>query len=197
MFQKVTIIGNLGGEPDTRYLQSGTSVCSFSVATNRKWTNSDGSKGEETVWWRVSAWGKLGEICQQYLNKGQLVLIEGQITPDRETGNPRVWTDNNGQARASFEIRADTMKMLGRGGDDTGSYDGGYNQSSDYAPQQSNRQAAPAQQQRPQAAPQRAAPARSSAPQPAPQNNRRSTTSAPAPSGGYDDEDFSPDEIPF
>lgn len=118
MYHKITVIGHLGGEPETRYLQNGTaSVCSFSVATSRQWTNNDGSKGEETIWWRVSAWDKLGDICQQYLTKGKQVFIEGTIQPDRETGGPRIWADQNRQARASFELRAETMKMLGgRGG---------------------------------------------------------------------------------
>ena len=122
MFSRVEIIGYLGGNPDTRLMRDGGSVCSFSVATSRNWTNNDGSKGEETIWWRVSAWGRLGEICQQYLTKGQLVFIEGQLKPDRETGSPRIWMDQNGQARASFDLRASSMKMLGR----RDNYGGGY-----------------------------------------------------------------------
>ena len=117
MFQKVTIIGNLGGEPDTRFLSNGSSVCSFSVATNRTWTNNDGSKGEQAVWWRISAWGKLGEVCQQYLSKGRQVYIEGEIQAD-DNGNPRLWTDNEGNPRASYEIRANTVKFLSGSGDD-------------------------------------------------------------------------------
>ncbi len=205
MFQKVTIIGNLGGEPETRYLPSGTNVCSFSVATNRKWTNQDGTPGEETVWWRVSAWGKLGEICQQYLTKGRQVFIEGQIQGDRESGSPRIWTDQSGQPRASFELRADTMKMLGGRDEGGNSYnEGGYAQQnsggggSSYGQSgggQSN-QAAPARQAAPQQRPAAAAPQQRSAPANA---GRRSTMSAPQPNidDFGDDDRFDPDEIPF
>lgn len=121
MYQRVTIIGNLGSDPELRYTQSGTPVCSFSVATNRRWTNSDGTPGEETVWWRISAWDRLGEVCNQYLSKGRQVFIEGRIEPDRQgnnPGGPRIWTDQNGQPRASFELRALTVKFLSGRGDE-------------------------------------------------------------------------------
>lgn len=174
MFSRVEIIGHLGGEPETRFTRDGASVCSFSVATSRSWTNNDGSKGEETIWWRVSAWGRLGEICQQYLTKGRQVFIEGQLKPDRETGGPSIWMDQNGQARASYELRAFSMKMLGRrdsyGG---GSQQGYQNQNQGYRPQnqgytQGTRQAAPQQrqaQQQGQAPQQRQAPAQQRPPQ--------------------------------
>jgi len=113
MYQKVTILGNLGSEPEMRYMPDGTAVTSFSVATNRKWTNKDGSPGEETVWFRVSAWRKLGEICNQYLAKGKQVMIEGRLTADKETGGPRVWTGNDGSPRASFELLALEVKFIG------------------------------------------------------------------------------------
>lgn len=192
MFQKVTIVGNLGSDPETRFTQSGTNVCSFSVATNRRWTNSDGSKGEETVWWRVSAWGKLGEICQQYLSKGRQVFIEGEITPDRETGGPRIWQDANGGNRASFEIRASTMQMLGGRDDTSGSYDNSNYQEPQQ--QQAPRQA-PAQQR--QAAPQqsaRQAPPQQARQAPAAGGNRRSTASTPQ---NFEYDEIDPDEIPF
>jgi single-strand DNA-binding protein len=113
MYQKVIIVGNLGRDPEMRYTQDGTPVTSFSVATNRQWTNADGSRGEETVWFRVSAWRRLAETCNQYLEKGRQVLIEGRLQPDRDTGGPRVWTGNDGVPRASFEITAYTVKFLG------------------------------------------------------------------------------------
>ena len=116
MYQKVTITGNLGGDPEMRYMQDGTPVTSFSVATNRNWTNSDGSQGEETVWFRVSAWRRLGEICNQYLSKGRQVYVEGRLTPDKGTGGPRVWTANDGTPRASFELTAQEVKFLSGGG---------------------------------------------------------------------------------
>ena len=112
MYQKVTVIGNLGGDPEMRYTPSGTAVTNFNMATNRKWTNQDGSSGEETIWFRVAAWGKLGEVCNQYLSKGRQVYVEGRMTPDKATGGPRVWTGQDGQPRASYEITATEVKFL-------------------------------------------------------------------------------------
>ncbi len=120
MFQKVTLIGNLGNDPELRYTPQGTPVCTFSVATNRRWTNSDGTPGEETVWWRVSAWGRLGETCHQYLSKGRMVFVEGEIVPDPQTGGPRLWTGQDGTVRANFEVRARAVKFLGGRGENGG-----------------------------------------------------------------------------
>jgi single-strand DNA-binding protein len=117
MYQKIIIVGNLGRDPEMRYTPKGTPVTNFSVATNRRWTNEDGSQGEETVWFRVSAWRGLAEVCNQYLSKGRQVFIEGRINPDPTTGGPRIWTGNDGQPRASFEIVARTVKFLGTRGD--------------------------------------------------------------------------------
>jgi len=117
MYHKVIIVGNLGRDPEMRYTADGTPVTDFSVATNRKWTNADGSQGEETVWFRVSAWRKLAETCNQYLSKGRQVLVEGRLTPDRETGGPRVWTGSDGQSRASYELTAINVKFLGGRGE--------------------------------------------------------------------------------
>ena len=113
MYQKLIIVGNLGGDPEMRYTPDGTPVTNFSVATNRKWNNPDGSQGEETIWFRVTAWRKLAETCNQYLSKGRQVFVEGRLTPDKTTGGPRIWTGNDGKARASYEMTADTVKFLG------------------------------------------------------------------------------------
>jgi single-strand DNA-binding protein len=122
MYQKVIIVGNLGRDPEMRYTPEGTPVTNMSVATNRRWTNQDGSAGEETVWFRVSAWRRLAETCNEYLSKGRQVLVEGQLIPDREgnTGGPRIWTGQDGQPRASFEVHAQTVKFLGRRGEGDG-----------------------------------------------------------------------------
>jgi len=120
MFHKVTIIGNLGGDPQMRYTQTGVPVTSFSVATNRRWTNQDGSQGEETVWFRVSAWRGLAETCNKYLSKGRQVYIEGRLNPDPQTGGPRIWTGNDGQPRASFEVTALDVRFLGGRGETGG-----------------------------------------------------------------------------
>ncbi|MFB0534459.1 MAG: single-stranded DNA-binding protein [Anaerolineae bacterium] len=117
MYHKIIIVGNLGRDPEMRYTPQGTPVTNFSVATNRKWTNADGTPGEETTWYRISAWGKLGEICNQYLSKGRQVFIEGRLRPDPETGGPRIWTRPDGTAGASFEVHADTVRFLGGRGE--------------------------------------------------------------------------------
>ena len=116
MYQKVIIVGNLGSDPEMRYTAQGDAVTSFSVATNRRWTGRDGQPGEETTWFRVSVWGRQAESCNQYLSKGRRVLVDGQLTPDRETGGPRLWTGSDGQLRASFELRANTVQFLGSTG---------------------------------------------------------------------------------
>jgi single-strand DNA-binding protein len=119
MYHKVIVVGNLGQDPEMRYMQDGTPVTNFSVATNRRWTNQDGSQSEETIWFRVSAWRRLAETCNEYLQKGRLVLVEGRLRPDSATGGPRVWTGNDGMPRASFEITARTVKFLGGRGEVT------------------------------------------------------------------------------
>lgn len=116
MFHKVTIIGNLGRDPELKYTPSGEPVVSFSVATSRKWTNQDGSQGEETIWFRCTAWRKTAETINQYLSKGRQVYIEGRLQPDKATGGPRVWSDKDGNSRASFEVTVDTVKFLGSPG---------------------------------------------------------------------------------
>lgn len=123
MYQKLVFVGNLGGDPDLRFTPQGDPVCTFSVACNRKWTGKDGTAAEETTWYRVTVWGKLAEACNQYLLKGRQVLVEGQLTPDKETGGPRVWTDNNGNSRASYEMRAGIVQFLGGGNNTRASSD--------------------------------------------------------------------------
>ena len=113
MYQKIIIVGNLGRDPEMRYTPSGQPVTTLSVATNRKWTNADGTPGEETIWFRVSVWGKQAEACNQYLSKGRQVLIEGRLRPDPATSEPRIWTGNDGVARASYELTANTVRFLG------------------------------------------------------------------------------------
>jgi single-strand DNA-binding protein len=114
------IIGNLGQDPEMRYTPSGSAVTNFSLATNRKWKNEDGSTGEETVWFRVAAWGRLAEVCNEYLSKGRQVYIEGRLKPDSETGGPRVYERNDGTHGASFEVTAQTVEFLGSAGQGSG-----------------------------------------------------------------------------
>ena len=119
MYQKVIIIGNLGGDPQMRYTPSGQAVTSFSVATSEKRTGQDGQMQERTVWWRVSAWGKLAETCNEYLKKGRQVMVEGRMTADAK-GNPRTFQRQDGTTGASFELTALTVKFLGQRADGGG-----------------------------------------------------------------------------
>jgi single-strand DNA-binding protein len=112
VYQKVVIVGNLGTDPEKRFLPSGQAVTNFNVATNRRWTGSDGQSHEETTWFRVTVWGRLAETCEQYLGKGQKVLIEGRLRPDPETGGPQVYQTQDGNWRASYELTAFEVKFL-------------------------------------------------------------------------------------
>jgi len=107
MLNQAQIIGHLGRDPETRYLPSGEAVTAFSIATTEKWKDKQtGEQKEATEWHRITAFGKLAEIIDQYVRKGSLVYIAGKITT-------RKWTDKDGIERYSTEIKADTMKMLG------------------------------------------------------------------------------------
>lgn len=113
---KVILVGRLGGDPETRYTANGTAVCNFTMATSEKFTGRDGQKQETTEWHRVVAWGKLAEICQQYLGKGSLVYVEGKI-------NYKKW-EKDGVKHNATEIKLDSMQMLGSKGGGQGSGQG-------------------------------------------------------------------------
>jgi single-strand DNA-binding protein len=114
MFHKIILVGNLGRDPEMRYTDKGQAVTSFSVASNRRFTDSSGQTVEETIWFRISVWGKQAEVCKQYLSKGRQVLVEGRLVCDRATGGPRVFTRNDGTTGASFEVSAETVRFLGQ-----------------------------------------------------------------------------------
>ena len=123
MYQQIIIVGNLGSDPEMRYMPDGTAVTNFSVATNRKWTDGQGNPQEEACWFRVSAWGRQAETTNQYLAKGSKVLVEGQLRPDPATGGPRIWTrSSDGTVRTSYEIQASTVRFLSGRDDDDGGY---------------------------------------------------------------------------
>ncbi|MCB0034578.1 MAG: single-stranded DNA-binding protein [Anaerolineales bacterium] len=114
MYQKIIIVGNLGSDPEMRYMADGTAVTNFSVATNRRWTNSQtGQPTDETTWFRVRVWGRQAETANQYLSRGRRVLIEGRLRPDPQTGGPRTYTRQDGTVGASFEITAENIQFLG------------------------------------------------------------------------------------
>lgn len=127
-FHKIVIVGNLGRDPEMRYTPGGQAVTNFSVASNRQYTSSSGERIKETVWFRISAWGRQAETSNQYLRTGSQVLIEGRITPDRESGGPRIWTRQDGTPAASYEVTAERVVFLSGRGDDGGGggYQGGY-----------------------------------------------------------------------
>lgn len=111
-YQKIIITGNLGRDPEMRYTPSGQAVTSFSVAVNESYTNANGEKVKKTIWFRVTAWGKQAEICNQYLKKGQQVLVDGRMSADPSTGGPKIWTKQDGTSGSSFEITASTVRFL-------------------------------------------------------------------------------------
>lgn len=111
MYQKLIIVGRLGVDPDLRYMPDGKEVTGFSVATDRNYKTSDGQQVKVTTWFNVSVFGKQAEACSQYLNKGSMVLVEGTLNPDKETGRPRVW-ESNGRSGASYEVIAQTVRFL-------------------------------------------------------------------------------------
>ncbi|MQG18519.1 MAG: single-stranded DNA-binding protein [SAR202 cluster bacterium] len=104
---KTMIIGNVGSDPEMRYTPNGSAVTSFSVATSRRYTTSSGEQKEETDWFRVSAWNKLAETCNQYVVKGMKVYVEGRVSTN-------AWTDQEGQSRASLEINCNNIEFLSR-----------------------------------------------------------------------------------
>lgn len=103
---KVMIIGNVGRDPEMRYTPSGRPVTSFSVATSRTWTSSEGERREETEWFNVVAWGNLAEICKAHLSKNQQVYVEGRL-------QTRGWEDDDGKKHFRTELVANEMILLG------------------------------------------------------------------------------------
>ena len=120
-WHQTIVVGNLGGDPDLRYLQSGQAVCNFSVAATERWRDrQSGEQRERTTWYRVAAWGSLGETCNQYLSRGRQVMVVGNV-------QARGYINNNGEAAASLDLTARDVRFLGgRGGDgDQGGWSGG------------------------------------------------------------------------
>ena len=117
MYQQIIIVGNLGKDPEMRYTPSGTPVTSMNIATNRKYTGSDGQVVKETTWFRVSVFGKMAETCAQYLKKGSAVLVEGRLTPDKNSGGPRTYQRQDGTMGATYEVFANNVRFLGSRGE--------------------------------------------------------------------------------
>lgn len=120
MFHTLILVGNLGRDPEMRYTPSGQAVTNLNVATNRQYNNSNGQQVKETIWFRVSVWGKQAETCNQYLKKGSKVLVEGRLVPDTNTGGPRIWTRQDGTPSASYEVSASMVRFLSSKGETDG-----------------------------------------------------------------------------
>lgn len=103
---KVIILGRLGQDPELKYTPGGMAVCNFTVATSESWADKVGQKQERTEWHRVVVWGKLAELCNQYLSKGRQAFIEGSL-------QTRSWDDKSGQKRYTTEIVAKTVQFIG------------------------------------------------------------------------------------
>jgi single-strand DNA-binding protein len=118
---KVILIGNLGADPEVRFTPGGQAVANFRIATNESWTDKNGQKQERTEWHRIVAWGKLAELCGEYLKKGRQAYVEGRL-------QTREWTDKEGRKNYTTEIIASTVQFLGgapgRGAEVGGSFVG-------------------------------------------------------------------------
>lgn len=149
---KMTIIGNLGADPEVRYLDGGAVVAQFNVATTEKYTNRNCEKVEQTEWFRVELWNEQAKVAEKYLKKGNPVYIEGRLRTE-------VWTDKEGKERTSLRVRANTMQLLGGpAGQDEGYSEAPRQQQATQQPVPANtperrQQAAPQQTAAPQASP--------------------------------------------
>lgn len=109
MYQQITLIGNLGNDPEMRYTPSGVAVASFSLAVSKSWTTEGGEKQDKTTWFRVTCWRKQAEVVSQYLGKGKQVMVVGEVE------EARAFTDKSGNQRASLEVTATTVRFLSGG----------------------------------------------------------------------------------
>ena len=165
---KVILVGNVGKDPETRYLEGGTAVCSFSLATSETYKNREGEKVTNTEWHNVVLWRGLAEVAEKYVRKGSQLFIEGRI-------RSRSWDDRDGNKRYTTEIVGDNMQMLGKRSDDGGT------QSNNGA---SHQQSAQSQAAPTQAAPTQASPTQAAQPQGDPAQPAQSSTPPQTPSEG-------------
>ncbi|MCP4416464.1 MAG: single-stranded DNA-binding protein [Chloroflexi bacterium] len=120
-YLKIIFVGNLGADPEMRYMPNGQAVTNFSAASNRRWTDkTTGEPREETTWVRVAVWGNLAESVNQYLSKGRKVLVEGRLAPDPATGGPKTFTRHDGSVGTSYEVVASNVMFLDSNGNDNG-----------------------------------------------------------------------------
>jgi len=120
-FHTILIVGYLGRDPEMRFSPAGQAVTNFNLAANRTHTDANGLVIKETTWFKISTWGKTAESCSEFLHKGSLVLVEGRLVCDPETGGPRLYSRQDGTPGVSFEITANTVRFLsGKEGHDDG-----------------------------------------------------------------------------
>ena len=112
-FNKITIVGYLGRDPELRYTPQGTPVCDFSVATTERRKDKSGEPQDVTTWFRVSFWGRQAEVASQYLNKGKLVYVEGRLSQ-------REWQDRDGNLRTSLDVNGTDIQFIGPRGEEAG-----------------------------------------------------------------------------
>lgn len=137
---RAQLIGNLTRDPEMRQTGTGRSVTSFSVATNSSWTDASGQRQERAEFHNIVAWGKLAEICSQYMRKGMKIYVEGRI-------QTRDWTGEDGQKRYRTEIVAENVIMLDRAGNSTGGGDSSYERQPNSAAVSSPAAAAPVKEE--------------------------------------------------
>lgn len=118
-FNQCTFVGNLGRDPEMKFLPNGNAICNFSLGVSEKWKTKDGDQKEHTEWVRCTVYGKLAEVCGKYLTKGKQALVQGRM-------QTRKWTDKEGNDRYTTEIIVDTMKMLGGRPDGSRENSGGW-----------------------------------------------------------------------
>ncbi|WP_141621205.1 single-stranded DNA-binding protein [Myxococcus sp. AB036A] len=115
---KVILIGNLGADPEVRFTPGGQAVANFRIATSESWVDKNGQKQERTEWHRIVVWGKLAELCGEYLKKGRQCYVEGRL-------QTREWTDKENRKNYTTEVVANAVTFLGGGGRDAGDGMGG------------------------------------------------------------------------
>ncbi len=201
---KVILVGNVGKDPETRYLEGGTAVCSFSLATSETYKNRDGEKVTNTEWHNVVLWRGLAEVAEKYVRKGSQLFIEGRI-------KSRSWDDRDGNKRYTTEIIGDNMQMLGKRSDDSGmSSNSGASYQASAQSQPSQTPAAPSQPAQSPAAPTQPAqtqaaqaqetPAQPAQPAQSPSPSQNSGTGNNSQENGFNDvgnESGGADDLPF
>lgn len=127
---KVIIMGRLGADPELKTLSSGQAVANFTLATSENWVDKEGQKQEKTEWHRIVVWGKLAEICRQYLSKGRQAFVEGKL-------QTRSWEDQQGQKRYTTEIVASNVQFIGGAGDRPAASQNSNSSAMDFSPEPS------------------------------------------------------------